>query len=297
VTPRIASLVPAGTDIAVALGLADCLVGVSHECDNPRVAGRGQPLLTRAHVAAAPLAPPGEVDKAVVDALTAGEPLYSTDLDLLRSLEPTVILAQDICDVCALPAGSLGGPGMELPVAPTVLSATSLSGLEDDLLSVAERGLRHDDAVALISRLRAIRVEVAGRIGGARRKRVLTLEWGDPPFVGGHWVPELVGTAGGDHLLVEPGDRSVRSTWDVVGAADPEVIVFMPCGYGLEQAAAEGAGLVGRVPQAEWWAVDAAAHFSRCTPAAVSNGLHVMAGILHPELCPPPRADQARRLA
>jgi iron complex transport system substrate-binding protein len=293
VTPRIASLVPAGTDIAVALGLADSLVGVSHECDNPRVAGRGLPVLTEAHVAAAPLAPPGEVDKAVVDALTAGEALYATDLERLRSLEPTVILAQDICDVCALPAGALGA---DLPVPPTVLSARSLAGLEDDLLAVADRCLCHDEAVALISRLRAIRVEVAGRIGGARRRRVLTLEWGDPPFVGGHWVPELVGTAGGDHLLVEPGDRSVRSTWDVVGAANPEVIVFMPCGYGLEQAAAEGASLVGRVPQAEWWAVDAAAHFSRCTPAAVSSGLHVMAGILHPELCPPPAAAQARRL-
>lgn len=277
----------------MALGLADQVVGVSHECDNRRTAGR--PVLTRAHVAAAPAAPPVEVDRAVVDAVTAGEALYSTDMELLASLEPDVVLAQSVCDVCAVPGRDVVAG---LPAGATLieLTATSLAGLEDDLLRVGEACGVADEAAALIARLRAIRVEVMGRIGGRRRRRVATLEWGDPPFVGGHWVPELVGTAGGDHLLVEPGSPSVRSSWLQVAAAEPEVIVFMPCGYGIEPAAAEGSLLVGRVPQAEWWATNATALFSRCTPAAVSNGLHALAGILHPDVCPPAGPDSVRRL-
>ncbi|HEV7886666.1 MAG TPA: ABC transporter substrate-binding protein [Acidimicrobiales bacterium] len=291
---RIASLIPSGTDIAVALGLADDVVGVSHECDNPAVVGR--PVLTSAHVAAAPLAPPGEVDKAVVDAVTAGEPLYATDMPLLASLDPALVLAQDVCDVCAVPGRQVRD---DLPESASLvtLSATSLSGLEDDLLRLGGLVQRHDEAVALIERLRAIRTEVMGRIGGRRRRRVLTLEWGDPPFVGGHWVPELVGTAGGDHLLVEPGDPSVRSTWEQVAAAEPEVVVFMPCGYRLDAAVEEGSRLVGRLPGAEWWAVDATSLYSRCTPAAVSSGLHVLGAILHSDACPPPPPGTAQRLA
>lgn len=290
---RIASLIPSGTDIAVALGLAESIVGVSHECDNPRTTGR--PVLTSAHVAAAPEAPPGEVDKAVVDAVTAAEPLYATDMELLLSLNPDVVLAQSICDVCAVPGREVKA---ELPDGVTLieLSATSLSGLEDDLLNVSEACGVQDEAKSIIERLRAIRFEVMGRIGGRRRRRVLTLEWGDPPFVGGHWVPEIVGTAGGDHVLVEPGDRSVRSTWDVVGETQPEVVVFMPCGYKLDAALEEARSHRGRIPAAEWWAVDAVSLYSRCTPASASNGLHVMAGILHPEICPAPNYVNAHKL-
>jgi iron complex transport system substrate-binding protein len=290
---RIASLIPSGTDIAVALGLADNIVGVSHECDNPSVAGR--PILTSSIVPMAPATPPGEVDQAIVTAMQTGEPLYRTDVERLASLQPTVILAQDVCDVCAVPGRDVADKipeGAEL----VMLQARSLAGLEDDLLRMGQRCDVQDRAVALIERLRAIRVEVMGRIGGARRKRVLTLEWGDPPFIGGHWVPELVGTAGGDHLLVAPGDPSVRSDWQQVGLASPEVVVFMPCGYRLGQAVDEGRSLLGRVPQAAWWAVDASPLFSRCTPASVSHALHALAGILHPDRCPPPSPFHAQPL-
>lgn len=290
---RIASLIPSGTDIAVALGLAESIVGISHECDNPRTTGR--PVLTSAYVAAAPEAPPGEVDKAVVDAVTAGEPLYATDMDLLRSLSPDIVLAQNVCDVCAVPGRAVRD---DLPenVKLIELSAKSLSGLEDDLLNVGEATGTEEQARSLIDRMRAIRFEVMGRIGGRRRPPVLTLEWGDPPFVGGHWVPEIVGTAGGIHLLVEPGDPSVRSTWEAVGELQPEFVVFMPCGYSLDAALNEARTHRGRIPAAEWWAVDAVSLYSRCTPAAASHGLHVMAGILHPEICPPPDYLKARKL-
>lgn len=288
---RIASLVPSATDIAVALGLADCLVGVSHECDNPAVRGRGLPVLTSSVLPMAPAVPPAEVDAAV--AAAGGAPLYAANVELLRSLAPDVVLTQDVCDVCALPGRDVDVPEGAVMV---TLSARSLAGLEDDLLRVGEACGVSDAAVGLIQRLRAIRFEVMGRIGGARRLKAVSLEWGDPPFVGGHWVPEMVGTAGADHLLVAPGDPSVRSSWDVVGAAEPEVVLFMPCGYSLGQAVDEGRGLVGRLPGAAWWAVDASALFSRCTPASVSLGLHVLAGILHPAVCPPPSAFYAQRL-
>jgi iron complex transport system substrate-binding protein len=296
VAVRIVSLIPSGTDIVVALGLAESLVGVSHECDNPAVVGRGLPVLTSSVLGAAPEVPPGDVDRAVSEARAAGEKLYRVDVDLLASLQPDVVLSQDVCDVCAVP-GSDVVPGLPAGAALVMLSATSLAGLEDDLIRLGAALGVEEAGMGMIQRLRSIRFEVMGRIGGARRRRVLTLEWGDPPFVGGHWVPEMVGTAGGDHLLVAPGDPSVRSSWEAVGASDPEVVVFMPCGYSLGAAVDEGRSLVGRLPDKEWWAVDASALFSRCTPSAVSRGLHVLAGVLHPAVCPPPSAFLAQRLA
>lgn len=290
---RIASLTPSGTDILVALGLADSIVGVSHECDNPKVAGK--PVLTSSHVPAAPDTPPGDVDRAVVEHVQSGQPLYRTDFDQLSSLAPDVVVAQDVCDVCAVPGREVAG---QVPEGARLLrlSATTTAELEDDLLLTGEACGARDEALGLIQRLRAIRVEVMGRIGGARRPRVLTLEWGDPPFVGGHWVPEMVGTAGGEHLVVERGDPSVRSDWATLGALAPEVVVFMPCGYRLGPAVDECRSLVGRLPGAAWWAADASSLFSRCTPASVSHGLHVLAGILHPERCPAPSAFLAQKI-
>lgn len=279
----------------MSLGLADALVGVSHECDNPALSGRGLPVLTSSVMGAAPDVPGAVVDAEVSAARAAGESLYRVDRELLASLRPDVVLSQDVCDVCAVP-GAAVVPGLPEGATLVMLSATSLSGLEDDLIRVGDACDVAEAALGMVQRLRSIRFEVMGRIGGARRRRVLTLEWGDPPFVGGHWVPEMVGTAGGDHLLVAPGDPSVRSTWDVVGEADAEVVVFMPCGYSLGAAVDEGRSLVGRLPDKEWWAVDASALFSRCTPSSVSRGLHVLAGMLHPAVCPAPSGFLAQRL-
>lgn len=290
---RIACLSPSATDIAVALGLADSIVGISHECDNPRVAGK--PVLTSSHIPAAPETPPADVDRAVVSRVQAGEPLYRTDFELLASLEPTLVLAQEVCDVCAVPGRDVA-PSIPDGSRLLTLKATTMASLEDDLLLTGEACGAREEALGLIQRLRAIRVEVMGRIGGAARPRVLTLEWGDPPFVGGHWVPELVGTAGGEHLVVERGDPSVRSDWETLSALQPEFVVFMPCGYRLGAAVDEARSLVGRFPGAQWWAVDASPLFSRCTPASVSHGLHVLAGILHPERCPAPSAFSAQKI-
>jgi iron complex transport system substrate-binding protein len=289
---RIVSLIPAGTDLAVSLGLADNVVGVSHECDNPRVLGR--PVLTSS-ILPVEGAAPADIDRTVTEHAHAGQPLYRTDTALLADLRPTVVLAQDICDVCAVPgavANAALPPGAEL----VMLRATTLAGLEADLLRLGGATGKEAQAVRVIDHLRALRAEVVGRVAGWPRPRVLTLEWGDPPFLGGHWVPELVDIAGGDHLLVGPGEPSRRSTWDEVTMAAADVIVYMPCGYGIGPAVDEGRGLLDRIPSAGVWATDATSMFSRCTPASVSHGLHALAGMLHPEVAPSPDPMKVQRL-
>jgi iron complex transport system substrate-binding protein len=290
---RIASLIPSGTDLAVSLGLADAIVGVSHECDNPRV--RGRLVLTSAAVPSAPATPPAEVDRAVVDHVRSGEPLYRTDTELLAELRPTHVLAQDICDVCAVPGRDVVAdlpPGTEL----VTLTGTSVAGLEADLVRLGAAVGAEEQAQRVVDHVRAVRSEVTARVVGWPRPRVLALEWGDPPFVGGHWVPELVTVAGGEHVLGGPGEASRRASWEEVAGAAADVVVFMPCGYRLGQAVDEGNRLRGRLPHPAWWATDATAVFSRLTPAAVTRGLHVLAGILHPEAVPEPDPLLAQRL-
>ena len=303
-SPRVASLIPAGTDIVAALGLGAHLVGVSHECDHGVAAGL--PVLTTSSLpsAAADEAPlaPTEVDKRVIESVRAGEALYRTDTKLLASLRPDVVIAQDVCDVCAVPERQVAA---ELPTdcELVVLRATTLEGLAADLRAVG-RALGADErAEQQIAAIRGGHARVAEIVANRPRPRTLTLEWGDPPFLGGHWVPELVHVAGGQHLLVGPGEASRRSTWDEVAATDPDAIVFMPCGYSIEAAAAESRDLLARpeiaqlraVREGRWWATDATRLFSRCTPAVVT-AVPVLAAILHPEALPAPSGRRAVRV-
>lgn len=280
---RIASLIPSGTDLAAALGLGEHLVAVSHECDHDVAAGR--PVVTSS-ILTSDLAP-AEVDRQVSEAQAAGESLYRTDAATLKRLAPDLVLTQDVCDVCAVHVGTVScdlPPGAEL----VLLSATSIEGLDADLRRVAKAaGVddRADEVVAdLHRRLDAVRARVADR----PIRRVVALEWGDPPFLGGHWVPELVALAGGDHLLNGPAQPSTRASWPAVSAAEPDVVVFMPCGYGLQAAAQEAEGLELQGFGGELWATDATSLFSRCTPAAVAAAAETLAGILHGDPAPDP---------
>jgi len=269
---RVACLVPSATDLAVRLGLN--VVGVSHECDHPAV--RGLPVLTRSRVAAARPDGPGagEVDLAVRAAVAEGGPLYLVDRARLAALAPDVVLSQALCDVCAARADSGDLPrGARL----LELTACTLAGLHRDVRAVAELcGVAESGELCV--------AEVAAELSGlllndrSRRPRVVTLEWSDPPFLGGHWVPELVEIAGGEHLLSGTGERSRVTTWDEVSAADPEVVVFMPCGYSLDAAVAEAKSLPG-LPGA-LWATAAGRLFSRCTPDSVVAGARVLAAVL-----------------
>ena len=302
--PRVASLIPSGTDIVAALGLGSHLVGVSHECDHGVAAGL--PVLTSSTLPSgasggAPL-PAAEIDRRVVEAVTAGEPLYRTDRELLAELRPDVVIAQEVCDVCAVPreqVASILPPDAEL----VVLSATSLDGLAADLRAVGRALGAEDRAEQQITAISEGHARIREIVANRPRPRVLALEWGDPPFLGGHWIPELVTVAGGHHVLASAGQPSRRSTWDEIAASDPDIIVYLPCGYGIEAAVAESRELLERpevadlraVREGAWWATDATRLFSRCTPAVVTAA-PVLAAILHPEALPAPSARRAVRV-
>lgn len=297
--PRIVSLVPSGTDIVGELGLAGQLVGVSHSCDHP--AARAKPVLTSSAVPAVtagdPDGPsPADVDRAVAEAVGRGQPLYRTDVPLLHRLRPDVVITQDICDVCAVSAGQVDDDvptGAEL----VTLEATTLSGLEADLERVGKATGSEDRAGAVASELRGSLERVAALVSDRPRRRAVVLEWTDPPYLGGHWVPELVAAAGGVHLLSSPGEPSRRADWDEIGEADPEVVVFAPCGFTLPQAEAAARPSQHRLgDHVELWATDATRLFSRCTPAAARTATQVLAGILHPDRAPAPHPTVARPL-
>jgi iron complex transport system substrate-binding protein len=279
----VASLIPSGTDIAVALGLGRQLVGVSHECDDP--VAEGLPVLTSSSLPGADT-PPAEIDRLVSEAAAAGDTIYRTDLALLHELAPDVILTQDICDVCAVPARQVScdvPPGAEL----ITLSATTLASLADDLLRVGK-------ATGADERARELADDLQTR-SAARRAgtvRVAAVEWGDPPFTGGDWVPELIEVAGGVSALGAVGERSHRTTWDEIRAAAPDVVVFMPCGYELDQAVEEARNLPWDGPL---WATDSTHLFSRCTPQAVTGGLAVLEAIVSGTDPDPKRAVRIAR--
>lgn len=304
----VATLVPSATDLVCALGGAHRIVGISHECDHPAVLGR--PVLTRANLASAPApgqaaADPAALDADVTAAHTAGEPLYLTDRDLLDRLAPDVVLAQDVCDVCAVTGDQVA---CEVPAGTEVvrLGAVDLDGLRADLRLVGEAlggagPERAAEAIAVLDEdLAVVRATVADR----PRPTVLLLEWSDPPFIAGHWVPELLAVAGGLDVLGTAGAPSRRVTWAEIAAADPDVVVFLPCGYGLDAAVTEGRALLDRpevdglraVAEGRVWAVDATRLLSRCTPVA-AEAAAVLASILHPAAAGPPGPADAVALA
>lgn len=288
--PRVVSLTPSGTDIVASMGLGAALVGVSHACDHPAAAGL--PVLTSTSVSGPDLTA-GEIDRLVSESVAAGQPLYHTDAAVLGSLHPDVVLAQDVCDVCAVPAGhalSVLPEGAEL----VVLGGRTLEGLEGDIAAVGAVLGVPDRAEQQVLAIRSAHEYVRRRVRGLDRPTVLALEWGDPPYLAGHWVPELVDVAGGSVLLSAPGEPSRRSSWEEIAAADPDAIVFLPCGYGIDQAAKEACELAVRPPVADlravrsgrFWAVDATRLFSRLTPAVVTAA-PVLASLLHPDRFPP----------
>lgn len=284
---RIVSLVPNGTEILFAVGAGELVVGVSHECDYPEAA-RARPVLTGS--ALAPGLTASEVDQAVAAQVGSGESLYTLDEARIAALAPDLIVTQELCPVCAVSTAQVDGAVRPLARCPEVLSLdpTTLPDVLADVQRVGEATGHAAAAAALVAalerRLAAVRAAVAGR----RRPRVLALEWLDPPFAGGHWVPEMIDIAGGIDVAAAPGARSARLTWEQVRAADPEVIVAMPCGFDEAGATAQVAALAGRP---EWEAlsavrtgrvhpVDANGCFSRPGPRLV-DGIERLASLFH----------------
>jgi iron complex transport system substrate-binding protein len=304
---RICSLLPSATEILFALGLGDCVAGVTHECDFPPAAAKKPPLI-RPRVD--PHAPPAELDRQVRDLVARGESIYAVDADLLRSIAPDLIVTQDLCHVCAASPDDLATALTRLAKIPQVLSLTPhcLADVWNDIRRVGQATGRCQEAETLAAALEQKVSTVASAVAHVHpRPRVLCLEWLDPFYVGGHWVPEMVAKAGGEDVLGHPGEASFRVTSEEILQSRPDVIVVMPCGYDSNRAHAEfslakisdGWGALPAIRNRKMFAVDANSHFSRPGPR-LADGVALLAHIFHPDLCEAPllaNAYQPLRLA
>jgi iron complex transport system substrate-binding protein len=278
---RIVSLVPNGTEILFAVGAGGLVVGVSHECDFPAEA-RTRPILTGS--ALTPGMSSAEVDKAVAAQVGSGESLYTLDESRIAELAPDLVVTQRLCPVCAVSTEQVDGAVQPLPRCPEVLSLdpTTLADVMADVRRVGEVTGRTAEAEALVRDLERRLDAVRDRVQGRPRPRVAALEWLDPPFAGGHWVPEMIEIAGGIDVFAKPGDHSARLTWEQVREADPDIVVAMPCGYDEAGAAAQ-LSLLGDRPELRERRVvpvDANGCFSRPGPRLV-DGIERLVHIFH----------------
>lgn len=295
---RIVSLLPSATEILFALGRGDHVVGVTFECDHPPEARSRRIVSTSALPAG--LAP-DEIDALVRERLARGEDLYHLDAGALADIGPDLIVTQDLCAVCAVDVSEVEDALAHLGCKALVLTLDPMR-LDEVIASVGTVGAatgREGAAAELMSSLRAQLAALAARLDGARTRRVLVLEWTDPPFSAGHWVPDMVAAAGGAEVLGRAGERSSAVSWDQVLASGAEVVIVAPCGYHLDGALSLAEKLVGTgsvSPGAEVWAVDADAFVVRPGPRVV-DGCEMLARVLHPERCGEPDLARARRVA
>lgn len=300
---KIVSLLPSATELAYALGLGESLSGVTFECDYPADA-RTKPVISDTALPGEPPLGPNEIDTLVREHMDRRQPLYVLDKERIAEIQPDVILTQDLCRVCAVPSGQVEDALEELGCRSNVVSMDpqGLDDILDSFLDVGRVTGTESRARDLVDSLRA-RID-AVRTAAAELPAIRTLctEWFDPPFVGGHWMPEMVGIVGGQNLLNEPRQRSRTTTWREIADAAPEVIVHMPCGYYLEDAEEEAHRLYD-VPELREtsarsrgaiFATDASSYFSRPGPRIV-DGLEILAWAIHPDHFPePPRGAIAR---
>ncbi len=289
----IASLVPSATEMLFALGLGDSVAGVTHECDYPPGAER-LPHLTRSVIGEGLSA--REIDEAVRERTGRGEALYELDEDMLAALDVDLIVTQAVCAVCAVSFDDVKAVAERLPTRPEVISLdpSTLGEVLADLPRLAEAAGDPDAGERLVADA-AARVEaVEAAVRDAPRPRVAALEWLDPVYAGGHWVPQMVQLAGGEDVLGLPGEKSRTVEWAEVAAMSPEVVVSMPCGLYAEEAAAETVRHRERLSElgARVVAVDAAAYYSRPGPRLV-DGVELMAHLLHPDLVPAPESRRS----
>lgn len=286
---RIASLVPSATEMLFALGLGESVVGVTHECDYPPAAAE-LPHLTATVLPEGLDA--GEIDAAVKEVVGEGRALYTLDEERLAELEPDLIVTQAVCEVCAVSYEDVVTVAARLPGAPRVLQQdpSTLGEVLDDVVRLgAAAGIEPEARQVrgdLEQRLEAVRTAVTG----APQPRVLALEWLDPPFLGGHWVPEMIAIAGGEDVIGAPGQKSPQVEWEELDGLDPDVVAAMPCGWYLDDSRAQALEHRERLDSLgadRIFAVDAASTFSRPGPRLV-DGVELLAHLFHPERVEPP---------
>ncbi len=296
---KIVSLLPSATEIVYVLGLGEHLCGVSFECDYPDAA-RSVPVVSGTVLPTDGSLSAEEIDAEVSARVAAGDSIYTLDDARIRTIDPDLILAQDLCRVCAVPSGAveeaLGVIGCHAEVVSLdpgrldeVIACIGLVG------TATGTGAR---AVALMEDLRARVDAVRRRVRGRDRPRVLALEWSDPPFNAGHWVPDMVEAAGGVPVLAVAGARSRRLTWEEIASESVDLTVFMPCGFDLDGAVGQASTLLSGPNAADLgsvFAVDANAHFSRPGPRVV-EGVELLEELFHlPTGARPPNGARLMR--
>jgi iron complex transport system substrate-binding protein len=273
---RICSLLPSATEIIADLGLVDSLVGVSEECRwPPEVVGK--PIVTAPKRSMAELSN-AEIDETVRASLGESGSLYAIDVELIESLEPDVIVTQDLCPVCAVSSGDLA-TACAVPAEIVSLDPMTLEGVARSIEVLAARLDVADRGVELAERMRQSLAETGAATAAASRRRVFVAEWVEPPFSAGHWVPEMVALAGGEDVLGRPGERSQRTTWEAVLAREPELVVVAACGFDADEALRRTEGLELPVPIV---VVNGDRYFSRPGPR-LADGTRQLAHVFHPE--------------
>jgi iron complex transport system substrate-binding protein len=293
---RLVSLLPSATEIVYALGLGEDLVGVTFECDEPPAARSEKAIVVGGRDTRGMT--PGEIDSYVRAQTAAGADLYTLHARALAELEPDLILTQDLCRVCALPSGHVEDALSYLGCQADVLSLDpcSLDEVLDSILTVGQRAGVPDRAERLVGELRARLARTAARVAGRRRPRVAVVEWVDPPFTAGHWIPDLVSAAGGQPVAARPGALSVATSWAAIAAAEPELVVVAPCGYHLPGAIEQARSAARALPGLPVWAIDADGIVVRPGPRLV-DGVEAIASVLHPDEQPAAHRHCVRRVA
>ncbi|HMQ02409.1 MAG TPA: cobalamin-binding protein [Pyrinomonadaceae bacterium] len=301
---KIVSLLPSATEIVCALGLESSLVAITHECDFPSSVSL-LPAITSSRISHETMSSK-EIDHAVRSQLDGHGSIYDLDVELLQKLSPDLILTQELCDVCAVNYKTVDRAAKVYAADATVVSLepNSIEDIFDTILTIGELTGVKARAEDLVS-------ELAERLGAVWAKvefldcrpRVMMLEWLEPPFAPGHWVPEQVETAGGTPVLGKAGQRSTTTTYEAIRESNPEIMVFIPCGYYIEDIRRQ---LVYQMFPVDWqeidavrtgnvWAIDATKYFSRPGPRIV-DGTEILAKVVHPDLFGRPIIGEAYRL-
>lgn len=301
---KIASLLPSATEIICCLGLQDSLVGVTHECDFP-IGIDAKPHLTASRISHETMTSK-EIDHAVRSQLDGHGSIYDLDTDLLQRLQPDLLITQELCDVCAV-SYKIVSKAAKLYTADAAvvsLEPTTIDEIFANIITVGELAGVSDKAHAVVSELRkrldAFREKTKAVTS---RPRAFMLEWLEPPFAPGHWVPEQVDLAGGECLLGKPGERSVTTTYDAIRESKPDVMVLIPCGYYIHDTVRQLEFTkfpaawrdIPAVGNGQVWALDATSYFSRPGPRVV-DGAEILAKIFHPDIFGPPADAEAVRI-